>query len=134
MTERNTPSISSHELDWDEAEVREGRQPGAVVSVRLGPAEAARLRALADSSGLNVSQVIRRALAEFGSKREQRREQKVFVAAFTYGGTMPVMHEQGWRWSGPAQMQLPSGETQSRVDAPTTTEPTRVVERVTVTA
>jgi len=133
MTDSSEPSISADELDWKNAEVQEGRQPGVVVSVRLGPAEAARVRVLAESAGLTVSQVIRRALAEYEAQNTAR-EPKVFVAAFTYGGTMPLAYEQVWHSTGPAQTQLP-GEDEAHVGTggvPTTTEPTRVSERVTV--
>jgi Ribbon-helix-helix protein, copG family len=135
MSENET-NIGSDELDWENAQVHEGRQPGVVVSVRLGPAEAARLRGLADASGLTVSQVIRQALAEFEPKGAQHTERRLFVAAFTYGGAMSAQ-QQRWRLVGPqpGQTQLPTEEDRERsVDPPTATEPTRVSERVTVPA
>jgi Family of unknown function (DUF6290) len=133
MTDDRTNDINPDELDWEAAEVHEGRQPGAVISVRLGSGEAARVRQYAASSGITVSQVIRQALTEYVSTPRESVERKVFVAAFTYGGAMPVVHEKGWQWTGLEQTLLPSGGlAHSTVVAPTTTEPTRVVERVIV--
>jgi hypothetical protein len=134
MSESET-TIGSDELDWENAQVHEGRQPGVVVSVRLGPAEAARLRGLADASGLTVSQVIRQALAEFEPNGAQHKERRrLFVAAFTYGGAMSSQ-QQSWRLvvPQPEQTQLPTEEDRERsVDPPTATEPIRVSERVMV--
>jgi ribbon-helix-helix CopG family protein len=138
MTDEGKTEIGTDELDWGAAQVHDGRQPAVVISVRLGPAEASRLRASADASGLTVSQVIRNALAEYEAKGEvAASDRKVFVSAFTYGGTMPVVHEQGWRWTGFEQTLLAAPDLMASVGvmhgvavAPTTTEPTRVSERV----
>jgi Ribbon-helix-helix protein, copG family len=53
------------EMDWEHAEVAEGKPHGVAISVRLDAAEADRLRSLAASLHLNMSQVLRRALAEY---------------------------------------------------------------------
>lgn len=130
--EQEAPDISSEELAWDEAVVEEGRQPGAVVSVRLDPEEAERLRAMADSLDLNVSQLLRRALAEYSPEKEQKAG-RVLLSAFTYGGTVPTSYEQVWRWVVSEQLAMPTEEhTGSGDPAPTSTEPIRIVERVTL--
>jgi hypothetical protein len=133
VTQDNTSEIGLDELDWEEAVVREGRLPGAVVSVRLDPAETARLRHLANSLGMNLSQVLRRALAGFDPDEAHSRERPLIVGAFTYGGTVPLSYEQSWHYVGSAQLHFPAGEQRgSGTAAPTATEPTRIVERVTV--
>lgn len=130
MTDHNQ-EIGSDELDWEHADVREGRQSAAVVSVRLDNAESARLRALASSLGMNLSQVLRQALAAYDPAGESAAPREVFVAPFTYGGTVPVSYEQVWIYHS-AQLHLAeSEERRSGGSAPTGTEPTRIVERVT---
>lgn len=125
--EPDTPEISSEELAWDEAVVHEGRQPGAVVSVRLDAEETARLRGMADRLDLSVSQVLRRALTEYNPDKEQTAEW-VVLRPFTYGGT-----EQAWRWVVTKQLTMSTEErTGSGDPVPTSTEPIRIVERVTV--
>ena len=128
----DTQEISSEELAWDEASVQEGRRPGAVVSVRLDAEETARLRGFADRFDLNVSQVVRRALADYNPDKAQAAE-RVFLSAFTYGGTVPTFYEQVWRWVVSEQLGMPTEErTGSGNPVPTSTEPIRIVERVTV--
>lgn len=83
MTNRNQVEIGTDELDWEHAEVREGRAHGVVVSVRLDADEAARLRHLAATLGLNMSQVLRQGLADFDPGRER---QLLSSRAFTFGG------------------------------------------------
>ncbi len=61
MTKNNDLEIGKDELDWSRAEVQEGRPHGVVVSVRLDAHEAGRLRELASTLGLNMSQVSRQA-------------------------------------------------------------------------
>lgn len=135
MSDERRIEIAADELDWDAAEVQEGRQPAVVISVRFGSTEAARLRAHADAAGLTVSQIVRKALAEYEARAEEASKRKVFVSAFTYGGTMPLVHEQGWRWTGFEQTLFAGGGlAPSAAAASTTTEPTRVTERVTVEA
>jgi len=126
--------ISPDELAWDEAVVEEGRRPGAVVSVRLDADETARLRALADSLDLNLSQVIRRALAAYEAEAgEHASTERLLHAAFTYGGTVPAVFEQAWQWVVSSQLQFASEERRASGDpTPTSTEPARIVERVTV--
>lgn len=132
MTPENTPQIDPEELDWAEAVVHEGRQPGAVVSVRLDPVEAARLRSLADALGLNVSQVLRRALAEYRPDTERDVSDPVFLSVFTYGGTA-LPHEPIWHWVHSAQLQLGAGEDAGTGGPlPTATEPVHIEQRVTV--
>jgi predicted transcriptional regulator len=70
MSERKELEINEDEFDWARARVQEGRPHGTVVSVRLDPDEAARLRELASTLGLNMSQVLRQALAQFPPRRE----------------------------------------------------------------
>ena len=124
--------ISTDELAWDEAVTHEGRRPGAVVSVRLDEDETARLRALAAHLDLNLSQVIRRALAAFETEAE-RAGTRVVLGAFTYGGTVPTIHNQAWSWIVSQQLPITTDERSGSGDpAPTSTEPTRIVERVTV--
>jgi hypothetical protein len=53
------------EMDLDSPTVQDGRPHGVVVSVRLDAEEAERLRGLAASLDLNMSQVLRRALNAF---------------------------------------------------------------------
>ena len=72
------------EMDLEGAEAREGRAHGAVVSVRLNPDEAARLREIASSMGLNLSQVLRRALEAY--EAELAGHSLSLVQAFTFGG------------------------------------------------
>lgn len=129
MTDDET-KIDPDDLDWEHAEVREGRQPASVISVRLDDAETGRLRALADSLGLNVSQVLRRALAAYEPAQENEGAGRAFVTAFTYGGTVPISYEQVWSYQA---MQLWPGAEEGRSggNAPTGTEPIRIVERVT---
>jgi hypothetical protein len=88
MTQNDRPEINTDELDWDNAVVREGRPHGAVVSVRLDPAEAARLRSIAASLGVNLSQVLRRALADYDPTQAARKQRGTAsgVIAITFGG------------------------------------------------
>ena len=135
MSEHETNEIATDELAWDEATVEEGRRPGAVVSVRLDPDETAKLRTLADSLGLNLSQVIRRALDTYEptGDHEVASPERFYVAAFTYGGAVPVIHQQGFRWRVTQQMAFsPEEQSRSGDPVPTWTEPTRIVERVIV--
>ena len=132
MTPENTNQIDPEELDWAEAVVQEGREPGAVVSVRLDASEAARLRTLADALGLTVSQVLRRALAEYEPDTEGETRDPVFLPAFTYGGTAlprgPI-----WHWVHSAQLQLAAGDDAGTGGPPPTgTEPVHIEQRVTV--
>jgi len=53
------------QMDWEHAEAVEGKPHGVVISIRLDPTEAERLRTLASDLHLNMSQVVRRALATF---------------------------------------------------------------------
>jgi len=126
MTDRE--EIGTEELDWEGSVVHDGRQAGSVVSVRLDAVETARLRRLADGLGLNVSQVLRRALADFQPQPERR----VFVA-FTHGGSVPSFS--GWRCEFRSAAQLRWPETSERCEHQTaeltSTELTRIVERVT---
>lgn len=133
MSDRATDEeIRSDELDWSHAVVQEGRAAGAVVSVRLNSSETAHLRRLADSLGLNLSQVLRRALAAYDPEAAFAREHVHVLEAFTYGGTVPVSYEQVWLYVGSEQLTWPAGEQRgSGSTSPTTTEPTRIVERVT---
>ena len=78
---KNDETIEPDELDWERAEVHPGRPHGTVVSVRLGAPEAEQLRELAAELDLTMSQVLRRALAEFGFLQVRRSWQP-----FTYGG------------------------------------------------
>jgi hypothetical protein len=81
-----------------------------------------------------VSQVIRMALAEFEPQPAEHAGKKLFVSAFTYGGALPVS-QLSWRvvTSAAAQTRLQTDEDrEGSVEAPTSTEPTRVSERVTV--
>ena len=135
MTDEDTPEISADEVDWKRGVVHEGRQPGAVVSVRLDPAETAQLRRLAELLGMTLSQVLRRALAAYEPERESDGGRKLFVGAFTYGGTTPPLYEQAWQYTyaGSEQLRWPTAEKrESGSVLPTATEPTRIVERVTV--
>ena len=133
MTDPRNPEISADELEWSEAVVAEGRQPGTVVSVRLDPDEAARLRQLADTLGLNVSQVMRRALAAFSPSDDAQRRH-LFLGAFTYGGIAPMVHERiFYNWLRVEQLPMPSERREGSDDvSPTATEPSRVTERVLV--
>lgn len=132
MTPENTPQIDPEELDWAEAVVHEGRQPGVVVSVRLDPVEAARLRSLADTLGLNVSQVVRRALSEYEPENERDTWSPSFLPVFTYGGTV-LPHEPIWHSVHGAQLQLGTREeTSTAGPLPTATEPVHIEQRVTV--
>lgn len=77
------------EMDWDQAESRPGKSHGVVVSVRLDEGEAERLRSLASDLDLNMSQVLRRALASFDPTAGSGRMIKAILAyqsAFTFGG------------------------------------------------
>jgi hypothetical protein len=78
---KSDETIESDELDWERAEVHPGRLHGTVVSVRLSAAEADHLRELASQLDLTMSQVLRRALAEFESLPARQPWQ-----VFTYGG------------------------------------------------
>lgn len=132
MTSENTPQVDPEELDWDEAVVREGRQPGAVVSVRLDADEAARLRSLADVLGLNVSQVLRRALADYRPDTDREAGGRVFLSVFTYGGTA-LPRAPIWHWVHSAQLQLAAGDDAGTGGPlPTATEPVHIEQRVTV--
>lgn len=132
-----SPTVNAHqivpeELDWAEAVVQEGRHPGTVVSVRLDASEAARLRSLADAIGLNVSQVLRRALAEYEPNTEGEARDPVFLPAFTYGGTA-LPHEPIWHWVHSAQLQLAAGDDAGTGGPlPTGTEPVHIEQRVRV--
>ena len=121
--------IEAEELDWEHAEVHEGRQAASVISVRLSDAEGARLRALANSSGMNISQVLRKALAAYDPARENQ-SRRVFISAFTYGGIVPLAYEHVGSYNA-AQLWPAKEERRSGADAPTGTEPIRIVERVT---
>jgi predicted transcriptional regulator len=130
MTPENTPKIDPEELDWVEAVVHEGRQPGAVVSVRLDADEAARLRRLAEALGLNVSQVLRRALADYQPDTERGARDPVLLSAFTYGGTA-LPHEPIWHWVHSAQLRLMAGDDAGAGGPlPTATEPVHIEQRV----
>lgn len=125
-----SPEIRTDDLTWDEAVVEEGRRPGSVVSVRLDADETARLRRLAESSGLNLSQVIRRAVAAYEAE-EREPAARVVLGAFTHGGAVPTHYEQMWTWLVSAQLAMPEEErTGSGDPVPTSTEPIRIVERV----
>jgi hypothetical protein len=78
---KSDETIESDELDWERAEVHPGRPHGTVVSVRLSAAEADQLRELASQLDLTMSQVLRRALADFESLPTRQPWQ-----VFTYGG------------------------------------------------
>lgn len=119
--------IGTAELDWDGSVVHDGRESGAVVSVRLDPGETARLRRLAEELGLNVSQLLRRALAEYQPHTERR-----VLVAFTHGGSVPSLS--GWRCEfRSTQLHLPvtSERCEHTAAELTSTELTRIVERVT---
>ena len=75
MTDDKTTEIDPGDVDWDGAVVREGRQPATVVSVRLSPDEAVRLRVHADALGVTVSEVLGRRSPRLspGRRREASR-------------------------------------------------------------
>ena len=79
--QNNDEIIQSDELDWEGAEVHPGRPHGTVVSVRLSAPEAEHLRELASELDLTMSEVLRRALADFESLQARQP-----LHVFTYGG------------------------------------------------
>ncbi len=75
--------IKSEDLEWQRAVVQEGRPHGTVISVRLDAGEAERLRRLAETLRLNMSQVLRQALADFDPRVGRA---GVTWRPFTFGG------------------------------------------------
>lgn len=98
--------IDPEELDWEQAEVHEGRPHGTVVSVRMDAAEAERLRTLASQLGLNMSQVLRRALADF----EPQPRALLTWHAFTFGGV-------DWPMSLRVHPEIPVAESSTELRA-----------------
>jgi hypothetical protein len=131
MTDENTTETQPDEIDWDKAVVREGRQPGSVISVRLSTEETVQLRAHADWLGVTVSEVLRQALAAFEPRAKTDPTREAFVSAFTYGGSVLSLDEVGWTYSGLQQLWSAHGLAGSASGLPTTTEPARIVEKVT---
>jgi hypothetical protein len=131
MTDEITTEIQPDDVGWDEAVVQEGRQPGSVVSVRLSPGETVQLRIQADKLGVTVSEVLRRALAAFEPPATIDAHRKVLVSVFTYGASMPALGDDGWVYSGSQQLWAGQTLAWAGTGAPTATEPTRIVERVT---
>jgi hypothetical protein len=127
MNRDNASEINADEIEWDEAVIGEGRQPGSVVSVRLDPEETARLRQLANALGVTVSQVLRRALAAYDPAGDATTSREILSRVFTYGGSVPLSYETAFTVGGLWQL----GVTESGGGVPTATEPTRIVERVT---
>jgi len=103
------------EMDFEHAEVREGSKGGTVVSVRLTANEAARLRGLASSLGLNLSQVLRQALEAFEPKAAHPGHP--WTEAFTFGGVA----------SWPSALRISPEQPES---AESTTVRTRIREKV----
>jgi predicted transcriptional regulator len=97
---------------------------GTVVSVRLDAAEAERLRKVATELQLNMSQVLRRALANFDPEAhlqdQVRSTLRAYVRAFTFGGTSFV---------GRVHVH-PEGEERSLEFPESTTVDARVRERI----
>jgi hypothetical protein len=131
VTDDRAIEIDSADVDWDKAEVREGRQPAAVVSVRLSPEEAARLREYAESLGVTVSEVLRQALAAFEPGQGRQDSRDVIVTAFTYAASSMPAFEEGWTYTGPQHLFSLPELAKVGTAAPTGTEPARIKERVT---
>jgi len=118
--------IATEDLDWAHAEVREGRPHGTVVSVRLSAAEADRLRDIADHLGLNLSQVLRRALADYEPADDHRQGiDVVWSRGFTVANQLPTASLVHWLISAVAEETMRWAE-----DRETGTEPIRITERV----
>jgi hypothetical protein len=109
------------QMDWDNAETVEGKPHGVVISVRLDPTEAENLRTLASDLHLNMSQVMRRALAAFDPTKQSVRAGTAF-GPLTFGGA-------GWTGSVSVSLAGEGAEPYSRPES--TTIDTRVRERVT---
>ena len=100
-TRQNEIERYREEMDWAAAEARSGSAHGVVISVRLDESDADRLRSLASELDLNMSQVVRRALASFDPALspavELRRAVHAavthsYVTAFTFGGRTFLGH------------------------------------------
>jgi len=107
-------------MDWEHAEVAEGKPHGVVISVRLDAEEADRLRSLATNLHLNMSQVLRRALAEYDPNPS--------------GSDWPSLHGPltlgGASWTGVVRL-IEAGEPKSWDRSESTTIDVRLRERVT---
>ncbi len=109
------------QMDWENAEVVQGKPHGVVISVRLDAAEAEHLRTVASDLHLNMSQVMRRALAAFDPQGHIVQELPIF-GPITVGGAA---------WTGSVSVR-PAGEAVEQWTRPeSTTIDTRVRERVT---
>jgi predicted transcriptional regulator len=128
--EEDPDTIESSDLDWDKAVVRPGHPHGAVVSVRLDPADADRLRTLAAQLDLNLSQVIRRALAAFEPARLQaiQRQLAQTLQGFTYGGSAVNLISYSVVYP---QRPEEAKRLETAEQVKSSTEPTRIVEHVT---
>jgi hypothetical protein len=110
-------------MDWSGAERREGKPTGTVVSVRLHADEAERLRGLAASLELNMSQVLRQALSDFDPASDRFRHALIqYISPFTFGGGT---------WIGRRTVrEEDSAEEADLAESPSKTIDTRVRERV----
>lgn len=124
-TDVRAEEIASYEaeMDWSGAERREGKPTGTVVSVRLDADEAERLRGLAKSLGLNMSQVLRQALSDFNPASDRVRQALFeYISPFTFGGAT---------WMGRLTVrQEDSQEEEDLFESPSKTIDTRVRERI----
>jgi Ribbon-helix-helix protein, copG family len=107
------------EMDWEHAEVAEGKPHGVAISVRLDAAEADRLRSLAASLHLNMSQVLRRALAEYDPNPSSSGRPSLH-RPFTLGGAS---------WTGVVCL-IEAGESKSWDRSESATIDVRLRERV----
>ncbi len=116
------------EMDLDAATPRAGRPHGSVVSVRLEPDEAKRVRRIAEAEGLTLSQVMRRALAAYVPADPSPAGSAVYGGGHAHGRI---------QITAPTRQSL-TLDTHQLLDAedpiPTYTEPARLQERIFATS